>query len=64
MTKKHELFNKGRSRLMNNLQEITIKVPSEIAEAYQQATELEKQNIITRISFLLQPISSDKTRAI
>ncbi|HEY9704062.1 MAG TPA: hypothetical protein V6C58_16550 [Allocoleopsis sp.] len=49
---------------MNNLQEITIKVPAEIAEYYAQANELEKEQIITKMIFFLQPITTNKQAAI
>ncbi len=49
---------------MTQLQEITIKVPLTIAEAYNQADEEKKQEIINRITFFLQPTSIDKQTAI
>lgn len=49
---------------MTKLQEITIKVPVTIAEAYNQANEQKKQEIINRITFFLQPITTDKNTAI
>ena len=49
---------------MNNLQEITIKVPAEIAQYYDQASELEKEQIITKMIFFLQPITTNKQAAI
>lgn len=49
---------------MTKLQEITIKVPVTIAEAYNQANEQKKQEIINRITFFLQPITTDKKTAI
>ncbi|MGI0480999.1 hypothetical protein ACN4EE_09415 [Geminocystis sp. CENA526] len=49
---------------MTQLQEITIKVPLTIAEAYNQADEEKKQEIINRITFFLQPATIDKQTAI
>jgi hypothetical protein len=49
---------------MTQLQEITIKVPLTIAEAYNQANEQRKQEIINKITFFLQPITTDKKAAI
>lgn len=49
---------------MSQLEEITIKVPQPIAEAYKQADEIGKQAIIDKIEFFLQPISIDKQTAI
>jgi phage terminase small subunit len=49
---------------MTQLQEITIKVPLTIAEAYNQANEQRKQEIINKITFFLQPITTDKKVAI
>jgi hypothetical protein len=49
---------------MSKLQEITIKVPEDIAQAYSQASEIEKQEIITRISFFLKPATTNKQQAI
>ncbi|MBD2483395.1 hypothetical protein [Planktothrix sp. FACHB-1365] len=39
---------------MTYLEEITIKVPVDIAERYRQANEQEKKQIETRIAFLLK----------
>jgi hypothetical protein len=49
---------------MNKLQEITIKVPVEIAEVYRQGTEAEKQQIKTKIAFFLQSTPISKSWAI
>jgi DNA-binding protein H-NS len=49
---------------MNTQTEITIKVSSDIAEAYNQANEEEKQELINKIAFFLQPIATDKQQAI
>lgn len=49
---------------MTKLQEITIKVPVTIAEAYNQGNEQKKQEIINKITFFLQPITTDKKTAI
>ncbi len=49
---------------MTQLQEITIKVPLTIAEAYNQADEEKKQEIINRITFFLQPATIDKKTTI
>jgi hypothetical protein len=49
---------------MTQLQEITIKVPLTIAEAYNQANDERKQEILNKITFFLQPITSDKKTAI
>lgn len=49
---------------MTKLQEITIKVPVTIAEAYNQANDQKKQEIINKITFFLQPITMDKKTAI
>jgi uncharacterized protein YtpQ (UPF0354 family) len=49
---------------MTQLEEITIKVPQIIAEAYNQADEEKKQEIINRITFFLQPATIDKKTAI
>jgi hypothetical protein len=38
---------------MRKLQEITIKVPINIAEAYNQANEQRKQKIVNKITFFL-----------
>jgi hypothetical protein len=53
-----------RYDIMTQLQEITIKVPLTIAEAYNQADEEKKQEIINKITFFLQPITTDKQVAI
>jgi hypothetical protein len=45
---------------MNQLQEITIKVPQNIAEAYNQANDIKKQEIINKITFALLPITIHK----
>ncbi len=39
---------------MTYLEEITIKVPVDIAERYRQANEQEKKQMETRIAFLLK----------
>ncbi|HAO12830.1 MAG TPA: hypothetical protein DCQ51_17080 [Planktothrix sp. UBA8407] len=39
---------------MNKLQEITIKVPEEIAQAYREASDLEKQQIELKFSTLMK----------
>lgn len=53
-----------RYDIMTQLEEITIKVPQIIAEAYNQADEEKKQEIINRITFFLQPATIDKKTAI
>jgi hypothetical protein len=53
-----------KSKIMNNLQKITIQVPEDIAQVYNQASEIEKQEIITRISFFLKPTTTNKQQAI
>lgn len=49
---------------MTQLQEITIKVPLTIASAYNQADEEKKQELVNKITFFLQPITTDKKTAI
>jgi hypothetical protein len=49
---------------MNNLQEITIKVPAEIAQLYLKSSETQKQEMITKMSFFLKPINTNKQDAI
>ena len=49
---------------MSQLQEITIKVPLGIAEAYNQANEERKEELVKKITFFLQPITTDKKIAI
>lgn len=49
---------------MTQLQEITIKVPLTIAEAYNKANEQRKQELVNKITFFLQPIITDKKTAI
>jgi hypothetical protein len=49
---------------MNTQTEITIKVSPDIAEAYNQANEEEKQQLVQKITFFLQPIATDKKKAI
>lgn len=49
---------------MNAPTEITIKVNSDIAQAYNQANEEEKQQLINKITFFLQPIVNNKEKAI
>ncbi|SKB14432.1 conserved hypothetical protein [Planktothrix sp. PCC 11201] len=39
---------------MNKLQEITIKVPEEIAQAYREASDIEKQQIELKFSTLMK----------
>ncbi|VXD13253.1 hypothetical protein [Planktothrix paucivesiculata] len=39
---------------MNKLQEITIKVPEEIAQAYRESSDLEKQQIELKFSTLMK----------
>jgi len=39
---------------VNKLQEITIKVPEEIAQAYREASDLEKQQIELKFSTLMK----------
>ncbi|WP_179049236.1 hypothetical protein [Nostoc sp. TCL26-01] len=45
-------------------EEITIKVPSEIAEAYRNATEDEREQIEARIAVLLKSSMTSKQDAI
>ncbi|MGL6135682.1 MAG: hypothetical protein ACRC2M_00170 [Planktothrix sp.] len=49
---------------MTYLEEITIKVPVDIAESYRQANEQEKQQIETRIAFLLKSQTISRKMAI
>jgi hypothetical protein len=49
---------------MNTKTEITIKVSSDIAAAYNQANEIERQKITNKITFFLQPIGINKKTAI
>ncbi|HEY9864804.1 MAG TPA: hypothetical protein V6D21_11565 [Candidatus Obscuribacterales bacterium] len=49
---------------MTYLEEITIKVPVDIAESYRQANEEEKQQIETRIAFLLKSQTISRKMAI
>ena len=44
--------------------EITIKVPLEIAQAYNLATEAERQKISTEIAFFLQSSTHSRKKAI
>lgn len=44
--------------------EITIKVPSEVAQAYRNATEEERKQIQTRIAVLLKSSMTNKLEAI
>lgn len=39
---------------MNKLQEITIKVPEEIAQAYREASDMEKQQIELKFATLMK----------
>jgi len=45
-------------------EEITIKVPSEVAEAYRNATEKEREQIEARISVLLKSSMTSKQERI
>ncbi|MBE9004443.1 hypothetical protein IQ259_05210 [Fortiea sp. LEGE XX443] len=45
-------------------EEITIKVPSEVAEAYRNATEEEQEQIAARITVLLKSSMTSKQEAI
>ncbi len=45
-------------------EEITIKVPSEVAEAYRNATEEERKQIEARIAVLLKSSMTGKQEAI
>jgi hypothetical protein len=49
---------------MTYLEEITIKVPVDIAESYRQANQQEKQQIETRIAFLLKSQTISRKMAI
>ena len=44
--------------------EITIKVPLEVAQAYNLATEIERQNISNKIAFFLQSFTLNRKEAI
>jgi len=49
---------------MMTKEEITIKVPSEVAEAYRNATEKEREQIEARISVLLKSSMTSKQERI
>ncbi len=45
-------------------EEITIKVPSDVAQAYRNATHEERQKIETKIAFFLKSAAPSKQEAI
>jgi hypothetical protein len=49
---------------MSAIQEITIKVPSDIAEAYSRATDSQRQQIAVKIGVMLTRVMSEKEAAI
>jgi hypothetical protein len=49
---------------MSAIQEITIKVPSDIAEAYSKATDSQRQQIALKIGVMLTGVMSEKEIAI
>lgn len=56
--------NYGSEQTMITKEEITIKVPSEVAEAYRNATEEERSQIEARIAVLLKSSMTSKQEAI
>jgi len=56
--------NYGSEQAMITKEEITIKVPSEVAEAYRNATEEERKQIEARIAVLLKSSMTGKQEAI
>jgi hypothetical protein len=57
-------LNYAAKQAMITREEITIKVPSEVAEAYRNATEEEREQIETRIAVLLKSSMTSKQEAI
>jgi hypothetical protein len=49
---------------MSAIQEITIEVPSDIAEAYSKATDSQRQQIALKIGVMLTGVMSEKEIAI
>jgi SET domain-containing protein len=49
---------------MTAIQEIIIKVPSNIAEAYSRATDIQRQQIAVKIGIMLTGVMSEKADAI
>lgn len=56
--------NYGSEQTMITKEEITIKVPSELAEAYRNASEEEREQIEVRIAVLLKSSVTSKQEAI
>jgi hypothetical protein len=54
----------GKEKTMIAKEEITIKVPSEVAQAYRNATEEEREQIEARIGVLLKYSMTSKLEAI
>ncbi|BAY42781.1 hypothetical protein SAMD00079811_03590 [Scytonema sp. HK-05] len=54
----------GSEKTMIAKEEITIKVPSEVAQAYRNATEEEREQIEARIAVLLKSSMTSKLEAI
>lgn len=50
--------------IMSAIQEITIRVPSDIAEAYSRATDSQRQQIALKIGVMLTGVMSEKETAI
>jgi tryptophanyl-tRNA synthetase len=49
-----------REKSMDTVTEITIKVNSDVAQAYNQANEEEKEQLTNKIAFFLQPIANKR----
>ena len=56
--------NYGSEQTMITKEEITIKVPSEVAEAYRNASEEEREQIEVRIAVLLKSSVTSRQEAI
>lgn len=54
----------GSEKTMIAFEEITIKVPSEVARAYRNATEKQREQIEARIAVLLKSSITSKLEAI
>ncbi|MHC5717657.1 MAG: hypothetical protein ACYTX0_37525, partial [Nostoc sp.] len=53
MIKDEKLWNKTKQAMITK-EEITIKVPSEVAEAYRNATEEEREQLQLKIAAIMQ----------
>jgi len=56
--------NSGSEQAMITKEEITIKVPSEVAEAYRNATKEQRKQIEARIAVLLKSSMTSRQEAI